>query len=547
MKSKSNNVQKTTLDVKVERWLEDKHRVLFYVVFGVFVLFSMLYFNARVSIMGDDSTYITRAINFCQAGTFPTYQGPLYPIMLSLFIAVFGMNLILLKFTSFLFMGVFMVIFYRSLVGKIPYISLFFSLVICSISHYFLFFSSQTFSEAFFLALQALFFMLVYKDINSESEIVNKKAVKLLVLIGFISFLLFITRTIGFGSVLAVIIYYLFQKKAKKSMVVLVAFLVFLGGFLLLKSTVWDLSMGIGDQSSSLMNKNPYDSSQGLETAGGFVLRFVNNSQHYLSMHFMRIIGFKSPIKNTSNGLVTLLLYGIFVLGIIRFYKKNKSLSFMAIYLAIMLGITFFSLQVLWSQYRLIIPFVPYMMVFLVSAVSEFAKDKKINILQTGFPIVLMLSVILTFSSGFKTIDITTLRSNLAGDKLAGFTPDWVSYINAVEYSKKNFGEDSYIACRKPNIARIYAKGKKYYGIYTIPSGDPDVLLSQLKQRNVTHIILASLRKNPRMYTGQTINTIQRYMTVINKNYPHVFRLVKKYGGKEPAYIFQIDYEQAKK
>ncbi len=248
MKSKSNNVQKTTLDVKVEQWLEDKHRVLFYVVFGVFVLFSMLYFNARVSIMGDDSTYITRAINFCRAGTFPTYQGPLYPIMLSLFIAVFGMNLILLKFTSFLFMGVFMVIFYRSLVGKIPYISLFFSLVICSISHYFLFFSSQTFSEAFFLALQAVFFMLVYKDINSESEIINKKVVKLLILIGFISFLLFITRTIGFGSVLAVIVYYLFQGKAKKSMVVLAAFLVFLGGFLLLKSTVWDLSMGIGDQ-----------------------------------------------------------------------------------------------------------------------------------------------------------------------------------------------------------------------------------------------------------------------------------------------------------
>ncbi len=545
MKSKSKTIQKTTLDVKVEDWFKENHRIIFYVVLGVFVLFSMLYFNARVSIMGDDSSYITRAISFWHDGKFPTYQGPLYPVVLSLFIGLFGMNLILLKFTSFLFMGIFIILFYRSLVGRVSYTSLFFSLVICSISNYFLFFSSQTFSEAFFLAIQSLLFLIVYNDINSEVEPFNKQVFKKMVIIGFISFLLFITRTVGFGSLLAVVIFYLTQKKGKKSLIVIAAFLIFLGGFLLIKSAVWDLSMGMGEQSSSLMNKNPYDSSQGLETASGFVQRFVENSQHYLSMHFMRIIGFKSPVKNTTNALVTLLIYGIFILGTFRFYKKNNNLFFMAIYLAVMLGITFISLQVLWSQYRLIIPFVPYIIVFLVSTISEFAEDKKIGIMQTGFPVVLLLSVILTFSTGYKTIELSTLSRNLSGDKLVGFTPDWVSYIKAVEYSQKNFGEDSYIACRKPNIARIYAKGKKYYGIYKIPSDDADVLLDQLKQRNVTHIILASLRKNPRMYTGQSINTVQRFMAIIHKKYPNIFKLVKKYGEKEPAYIFKINYEQA--
>ena len=33
-------------------------------------------------------------------------------------------------------------------------------------------------------------------------------------------------------------------------------------------------------------------------------------------------------------------------------------------------------------------------------------------------------------------------------------------------------------------------------------------------------------------------------MSVIVKEYPKMFKLVKKYGGKEPAYLFEIDYSQ---
>ncbi len=544
MSSKVKSKTNLTLDQKLEKWLSEKHKMLFYILLGVFVLFSFLYFNARVSIMGDDSTYISKAMNFIRSGTFPTYQGPLYPMVLSLFVGLFGMNLVAVKLSSFIFMLVFFVLFYKTLVGKVSYLALFFSLTIISISNYFLFFTCQTFSEAFFMALQAVLFLLVYKDVALDSNDLNKSTIKAMVLIGFIGFLLFITRTIGFGAVLAVFVYDLIHKNYKKSGVVLAAFLLFLAGFLVLKSAIWDIPLEMGDQSSQLMSKNPYDSSQGKEDFSGFIQRFQDNSNLYLSMHFMRIVGFKSPIKNTTNTLVTLLLYAVFIYGAFSFYKKNKFLFFIAIYLAVMLGITFFSLQKIWSQYRLIIPFVPYMLVFLVASILSFASIKKVKIVQFGFPVILMLSVVLTFSTGFKSIDLPTLQSNLEGDKLAGFTPDWVSYLQAVDFSSKKLGEDSYVACRKPNIARIYAKGKKYYGIYRIPSNDADELLDLLKEKKVTHIILASLRKNPRMYTGQTINTIQRYMSVINKKFPKTFKLIKKYGDKEPAYVFEIDYSK---
>jgi hypothetical protein len=60
-------------------------------------------FDIRVSLSGDDSEYILRAYNFIH-GEFPTFQGPLYPIVLSPFIALFGISLPLLKMLSALFL-----------------------------------------------------------------------------------------------------------------------------------------------------------------------------------------------------------------------------------------------------------------------------------------------------------------------------------------------------------------------------------------------------------------------------------------------------------
>ena len=150
------------MDDKIESWLRDRSALIFYILAGVFVVLSFLFFNVRVSITGDDSTYITRAINFWSSGKFPDYQGPLYPIVLSLFVGVFGMNVILLKLTSFLFLLGSFVWFYKTFKDKISYTSLFYTMGIMSLSHYFLFFSSQTFSEAFFYVASNRYVLLCF-------------------------------------------------------------------------------------------------------------------------------------------------------------------------------------------------------------------------------------------------------------------------------------------------------------------------------------------------------------------------------------------------
>ncbi len=83
------NVNSNTSDLwdMLDKFLEKKAKVLFIGSFILTVLFSMLLFEVRVSLTGDDSTYIIRASRFFHDGTFPTFQGPLYPIILAPFVA----------------------------------------------------------------------------------------------------------------------------------------------------------------------------------------------------------------------------------------------------------------------------------------------------------------------------------------------------------------------------------------------------------------------------------------------------------------------------
>jgi len=213
-----------------------------------------------------------------------------------------------------------------------------------------------------------------------------------------------------------------------------------------------------------------------------------------------------------------------------------------------MLGITFVALQKLWDQYRLIIPFLPFMLVITLYALTELTQMTKTKV--AGY-ILIALFLMATFGSigqSLGKVDLITLRSNFKGDRFKGYSPDWEHYLKMTEYVGEHLPEEALAACRKPNMARIYADGKKFYGVYRFDTQDADSLLMRLKERHVTHVIMASLRKNPAVKDGQTINTIQRYLYWMTRKYPDLLELQHQIGTDakdEPAYLFRIKYEVA--
>lgn len=525
---------------RFENFCETHSKTILTAILGIFTLMSLLLFNLRVSIGGDDSTYIIRAVNFINEGRYPSFQGPIYPIFLSLFIALTGIKLGLLKLTSFILMLATMIGFYRIFRNRIPYSLIFIGMLVMSASSYFMFFTSQTYSEALFMALQIPVFYLLFKTIDAGNSLSWKK----LLLMSLFIVIAYLTRTVGLGILIAILIFFSINKKYKQAGITLTSFIVILFAFLLVKNMIWSNGFFDGNQASTLIYKHPYDKSQGLETFGGYLMRFVDNSNLYLGKQFLKMTGLKNPDSLSCNPFVTLILYALFVFAVIRSFKQNKHLLFTAIYTATMLGITFIVLQKIWDQYRLIVPFFPFILLLLLYALNELrilAKNKFINIAFTGLIVFATLS---SFAISFDKVDLLTLRKNLKGNKLLGYTDDWVHYLSMAEYVDKKLPENAYVAVRKPNMARLYANGRKFYGIYRFDTEDPDELLKQLKEKNVTHIVMASLRKNPAIYNKQTINTIQRYMYIIIQKYPMVFEAVHLIGKQEPAYLFKIHYDR---
>ncbi|MBS2210642.1 glycosyltransferase family 39 protein [Carboxylicivirga mesophila] len=527
----------------VEAWCSRHHPILIGSIMVLFSIFSLLLFNLRVSEGGDDSTYIIRAVNFINNGTYPSFQGPLYPLFLSLLVGLFGIKLGLLKLSSFALMLTGIWFIYRVFKERVNYTLLFSTLLISSLSSFYIYFSSQTYSEALFILIQIPVFAFVFKLIDDASD---QLAWKPLILLSLTIVAGYLTRTVGVGALIAVLLFMTISKRWKEMGVLLISCAGILFLFLLIKQAIWSNGWFDGGQASTLMYKHPYQLDQGKETLSGFISRFIDNSNLYLSKHFLHMIGLKDVAVKSTNGLITLVLYVLFLVGSLRAFKRNKYILFTAIYVATMLGITFIVLQKLWDQYRLIVPFFSMMLLVVLYGLFQLAEISKSKMVQRLVLGLVLFSAGSAFSHSVSEVDLLTLRKNLRGDLYEGYTDDWRNYLSMAEYVGKELPEQAYVAVRKPNMARIYANGKKFYGIYRYDTNDPDELLKRLKERQVSHVIMASLRKNPAINNGQTINTIQRYLYIISQKYPLVFKLEHQIGTSEPAYLFRVDYDAAK-
>lgn len=542
--SKTKTNQLSRFD-RLELFLSHHHQMIFYVSLVVMTLFALGLFNLRISEGGDDSAYISRAMDLLASGRYPSYQGPLYPMFLSLVLAITGFNLTILKLTSLLFILVGHWLTYLTFRNRTSYVLLFATLFLSAINSWYLFFASQTYSEAMFILIQNGFVYLFLRFFDHRMEASQSKQIVALAWVALFVLLAFLSRTAGFGLAIAGVIYLLVYKHFRQALYLAVLVVLLMAAWMGLRGALWSHIPNSGKQMHELMQKHPYDSSEGEEDLLGFGQRFVDNSRLYLSKHFVKMAGFKKSDSKSHNGLVTLLLYALFFYTLYKAYQYNRPLFFVGLYIAVMLGITFISLQKLWDQYRLIIPYFPLMVLFLLYGLHQLLLSFKKGRYRSLLLVIIAFSLTSSTIRSFDRVDIGVLVSNLKGNKYEGYTPDWENFLRMSEYVGKNLGAESYVACRKPDMARLYANGKKFYGIFRFDGEDADVLLSQLKEKGITHVLLASLRKNPEVNNGEVINTLHRYMAYIAQKYPEAFELVHQIGADEPAYLFRINYSKA--
>ncbi len=541
--------QSTTLFASLDTLLEKNSGKLLILIFGICALFSFLLFQARMDVGGDDSGYILRAYDFIHKGAFPSFQGPLYPLVLSIFVSFAGIKIVFLKSLSIIFNLVALFFLYKAFEKRVPPLVLYSVLLLTAINSYILNFASLTYNEEFFMVLQYAFFYYFFKLQDSPRFTANtslKDSWRVWLPVGLFIFLITFTRNIGISCLGGLMIYFAVRKQFRYIVYVLIAFLAFEIPVMLLEKLLLHDQNQWGSQGGMLLLKNPYDASEGKETLYGFVLRFFQNSNLYLSNRFFQILGFRSDSQLEPNPLLTLFFAVFLLFAIYRVVKsKNWYLLVAGLYFISMAGATFIVLQTRWDQPRMIMIYVPLLLMLFLYGLYDVIK-KRSWALQMTVLVLVSIVFISEFSSTLKKAkeNIPILTKNLHGDIYSGFTPDWVNYLRLSAWCE-NLPKDSLVACRKGPMSSIYANGRPFVNIARTDNIDlthADSVIALFRRNHVRYILMAKLRIDPTNPDNGYINTMNRLIEPLVRQCPQKLKFIRQEGTSEEAQLYEINY-----
>lgn len=544
--TESTNGGKSDLFEKLNSWFEKHDKKVFYGLLFLSTLFSFILFDAKVSDGGDDSSYIERAWSLLHEDKFPYFQGPGYPIFLSLIVKLFGLNVIALKMFSVVCHFGFVWFTYKAFVKRIPYTVLFALISFISFNHFIQYYASQTFTETFFLFVQSLCFYIVFKiidGIKTNQSLVDdiKQNYFKWITFGLLFVLLAISKSVAVVAIVGVAIYFLLNKNYKQFVYALVAFFVIRMIYQFVATSIYGTNDT--DQLELMLRKELYKPANGHEDFSGMIDRFFNNFNTYMSLHIYRIMNLRRDAYELVSivpqfAYITAVLIGVFTF---LSYKKNKFIFFSSIYFIVLCGGIFFGVQSNNMQDRLIVIVVP--LIFLLFFYGIYELIKKHSLFQMIF--MLFAGGMLLYTIKISVVDkskITAFKKNLSGDIYYGYTPDWENFLKMSKYCSDSLPDSSVVLSRKPAMSFLYGDGKKFQGQFITTSMDADTVLMGWKKLNVQYVILANLRMNPKKNNGRMINTIHRMIGPVYNKYPKKVRLVKSIGAKEKCELYEIMY-----
>ena len=527
------------LDARVDAFIDRHWHLLLALILLTSTLFIGLTFDPKVSIGGDDSWYVLAAQDFWNGVAFPSWHGSLYSIILSPFIALLGISLVPLKFLSVLFTLAAVWLLAVAFRKQISPLSWLIGIVLFALTPHLVTLASTTYSEPLFLLIQsAIFYTLFVYEAKTDASVKQKGL--WLFLLAFLTFALALTRNVGYAAFLALLIYFLALRRDWR------AGALYSAGFILLqflfsiyRRLVWGVTdASFAGQLNRALQVDFYNASAGQEDLWGMLVRFAQNCKQYLSGHNGQFVGFASA---TGSWVITLLVVVLLLFLLVRAWKRsNRVLALLGIYLAAMYGITFITQQVAWNQMRLVLVYFPLFLFFSLDGLQDLLKRKNFQRVSVILLILFGIALLSHIVQNSRNVDITRLRSNLRGDRFAGYTPDWDSYLRMSEWVGKNIPDSVVVACRKPNNSRIYGN-RLFFGIFKLPSLNADTVQQFLDSNKVEYVMCGRLRRFTEKRTEDYINTLHVMLSVVLIKQPDYIELVHLIGANEPTVLFKLN------
>lgn len=493
----------------IEGFLQRYSTIIFWIIFALCFIMAVQLYDPRVTLSGDDSTYILSAQAFAKKFAYPGYQGPLYPISISWIVAIFGVNVFAVKLFSLASIMGFFYITFITFRKRVSPVMLMLMLSFIAINSYILYYAGQAFSEAFYMLVQSvcvLLFFRLFIDKEGQSITRYKNVQRHLVLaVSILAGVL--TRSIGVALFITAISYFVLYKQWKNVLYCILSFLVVFGLFQLVKIGIFsNAELQFSSQGAGLFNKDFYHPEYGKEDLHGFLLRFKENSNTYISF-FYSIFGL---IKEANAGIavvwLTIVTYVLSLAGLIICYKKNKYVFFAGLVATISMLSTFIIMQVSWKQDRLIIPIAYLLLLLLFYCIYFISSIKRIRYIQIIIPVLALIMVI----GIIKQTDAKIIEAKSITDEFGGLTPDWENYLRASRWAAEELPADALVACRKASLSSLYGNGKPFYGVFNIPTWNITDFLNKSKKSEVPIIGIYILDLTHKPVSGQFVEVLRQ-------------------------------------
>jgi hypothetical protein len=495
-------------------------------------------------------------------------------------IKIAGYKILLLKFCSLIFLLLQIWVYYKAFWGRVPNFILFCGLLVIPFNAYILAYGSATFTESFFMLIQALCFLSFFRllDRLALPDVTIGNAWKYWLLFGFCFFLLSITKNITILAPGIVALYFLIRKEWKYALFALLAFAVFRVPYQFGAQAVYgNIS---SSQTERLLQKDAFDATKGKADASDFVDRFFGNYGQYITLHTFKMLGLRESgvpslytiekVKESEDRiqkaamdfvkennrqpnndelieaefnsrhswgytLIFLLLSG---LALYHSYRKNKFIFFVLLYTYGLCALTFVGIQTDWNQDRYMVIFLPlFFSIFLYGLYAQ-GRQKGWKALQPVVVVVGVICLIVQLSTTVSTSSKKTkyTRKYLSGDLYAGLVPGHMNYAKMAQYIGKSIPDKAKILASKPEEAFAYSEKLQFTRVPS-KTDNADSLSAFFKKTNTRYILITMPTANGDDRTlYKTVTPMQTFM----QKYPARIKEVHSEGDIDQAVLYQI-------
>jgi len=412
--------------------------------------FSMYIMNANNIVNGNPYAQTGYIYNPDVASIGPPVYPPVFPMILSPFIAIWGINLQILKLPGIaFFIGLLFYLNVKIIPKEFPLIFKMLTLICIGLYVNFFLISESINSDIPFL----LFCYVALVRINHLLYEGAKKPINPLehILTGIFIYLAYGTRSVGLVLIPVAIIYSLLKNRKITSSIVtsliVALILIFVQGLLI-------------PQTGSYFDQLP----KSLFEIISVILKSIG---YYYEMFFKFF-----PLENIT--VQSILFYSMilgFAIGLLHHFKKGIS-SFDLFFFSYLL------FMLIWPSYqswRLLIPIIPIYFLYIVEGMNQLVGLVKLGWLRKTIPVFLLIGVIALYANSYSEVFPRPL-SNIEKNE----TQELFAFIRGETNS------DDVIVFFKPRVMALFTQRKSVAMMIPPPHGDT---LARMKELEVSVVV----------------------------------------------------------